>query len=97
MILLSDLQNKTTKRADKAVASDCVNTALTKGKHCSVCNEVLVAQEEIPAIGHDFEDATTKAPKTCKNCGATEGEKLDFFEGIWLAILAFFKKLFGIK
>lgn len=82
---------------DNAVAPTCTETGLTEGKHCSVCNEVLVAQEEIPAVGHDWQDATTNAPKTCKNCGATEGNKLTFFESIWLAILAFFKKLFGIK
>ena len=86
-----------TEVVDAAIAPTCTEAGKTEGKHCSVCNEVLVAQEEIPAVGHDFEDATTKAPKTCKNCGATEGAKLNFFEGIWLAILAFFKNLFGIK
>lgn len=30
----------------------------------------------IEAHGHDFTDATTEAPKTCKVCGETEGEKL---------------------
>jgi hypothetical protein len=29
-----------------------------------------------PALGHDFADATEQAPKTCKVCGKTEGEKL---------------------
>lgn len=31
---------------------------------------------ETDALGHDFMEATTEAPKTCKVCGATEGEKL---------------------
>ena len=86
-----------------------------------------MTQTAVDALGHDFADATTEAPKTCKTCGATEGDKLptpeepevpdepevpgsdeepkdeqpkeelDFFQRIWLAIVNFFKKLFGIK
>ena len=71
MILLSDLQNKTTKRADKAVASDCVNTGLTEGKHCSTCGEVLVAQTVVDALGHtEVIDAAIAA--NCTNTGLTE-------------------------
>ena len=29
---------------------------LKEGKKCSVCNKVLLAQEEIPALGHKFID-----------------------------------------
>jgi hypothetical protein len=80
-----------------AVAPTCTTAGLTEGKRCSGCNEILVAQKDVEALGHDWQEATTKAPKTCNNCDATEGEKLNFFQCIWLAILAFFKKLFGIK
>ena len=41
-----------TEVVDKAVVPTCTNTGLTEGKHCSVCNEVLVLQTVVPALGH---------------------------------------------
>ena len=41
----------TTEATDEAVAPTCTSTGLTEGKHCSVCNEVLVDQEEVAALG----------------------------------------------
>ena len=35
-----------------AVAPTCINTGLTEGKHCERCGDVLLAQEEIAALGH---------------------------------------------
>ncbi len=37
---------------DKEVAPSCTQTGLTEGKHCSECNEVIIAQQVIPAKGH---------------------------------------------
>ena len=65
-----------TEVIDEAVASDCTNSGLTEGKHCSVCNEVLVDQEVVPALGHSWTNATCTNPKTCSRCNTTEGSAL---------------------
>ena len=62
-----------TEVVDAAVAATCTTTGLTEGKHCSVCNEVLVAQEVVAAKGHtEVIDAAVAA--TCTTNGLTEGK-----------------------
>ena len=51
----------------------CTETGLTEGKHCTVCGEVLTAQEEVPALGHTEETDAAVEP-TCTETGLTEGK-----------------------
>ena len=74
-----------TEVIDNAVAPDCVNTGLTAGKHCEVCNKVLVAQTVVSALGHNFEIAEKNEP-TCIDPGFTKYEcsacEASYFEQI---------------
>ncbi len=44
-------------------------------KECTRCGE-KIEEETIAKKEHEWEEATTERPKTCRNCGETEGEKL---------------------
>ena len=55
-----------TEVIDKKVEPKCTQTGLTEGKHCSVCNAVIIAQKEIPALGHNYKDGI------CTMCGEKE-------------------------
>lgn len=39
---------------DPAVPATCEDTGLTEGSHCKDCGAVIVAQEETPALGHNY-------------------------------------------
>jgi hypothetical protein len=75
---------------DEAVAPTCTETGLTEGSHCSRCDYV-VAQEVVPALGHDFgewvvtteptREAAGEETRTCSRCGATETRPVAALEG----------------
>ena len=58
---------------DSAVPATCTETGLTEGKHCSVCNTVLVKQDVVDALGHT-EVIDSAVPATCTETGLTEGK-----------------------
>ena len=62
-----------TEVTDSAVAATCIKTGLTEGKHCSVCNAVITAQEVVPAKGHT-EVIDKAVAATCTETGLTEGK-----------------------
>ena len=76
-----------TEVVDQAAAATCTETGLTEGKHCAVCKEVLVKQEEIPMRGHSWSEWNTTKEATaltagtqariCAGCRATEERSLE--------------------
>ena len=73
-----------------AFAPTCTATGLTEGKHCSVCNKVLVAQEVVSAIPHKYEGSewTSKNEsehyKTCDYGCGTEIVEAHTLQRYWL-------------
>ena len=64
------------------ILSFTLNACRSNGKECehqydydcdTICN---ICSEERNVDKHNFTPATCDAPKTCKDCGLTEGEKL---------------------
>ncbi len=58
---------------DKGTDATCTESGLTAGKHCAVCEKVLIAQEAIPSVGHTEVIDDAIAP-TCEAAGRTEGK-----------------------
>ena len=55
-----------TEKTVPAKDATCTEPGLSEGKVCEECGEELVAQVEIPALGHDFKDGV------CTRCGAKD-------------------------
>ncbi len=58
-----------TEVVDEAVEPTCTETGLTEGKHCEVCDAVIVAQTTVAALGHDY--VATVTDPTCSAQGYT--------------------------
>lgn len=54
---------------DAAVAPTCTQTGLTEGKHCSVCKTVLVKQNTVPALEHQWNEGVVTREPTCTGEG----------------------------
>ncbi|HBW05502.1 MAG TPA: hypothetical protein DEF02_02785, partial [Clostridiales bacterium] len=88
---------------DRAILPTCTESGLMEGSHCSICNEIFIAQQEIAALGHDFISRITRMPTTekqgakllkCKTCGWKKTELLPTLEGARVVYLTY--DMFGI-
>lgn len=74
-----------TEATDEAVVATCTAAGRTEGKHCSVCGEVLVAQQTIPALGHDINYKNLDANNhevCCTRCNYSEGAESHNFASV---------------
>ena len=70
-----------------AVEASCDHPGKTAGTYCSVCGDIIKAQEDIPAGAHSFgewktiKEATCKTKgfeeRTCENCGVKENRETE--------------------
>lgn len=66
-------EHQHTEETIPAVLATCTTKGLTEGKKCSVCGDILVAQKEIPALGHDYSKMEVVKEPTCTVEGVEEG------------------------
>ena len=66
-----------TEEVIPAVAPTCTETGLTEGSKCAVCGEIIVAQEVVDALGHDFVDGS------CSRCGETDPDHVTVIAEGW--------------
>lgn len=69
-----------TEVEDAAIAATCTTAGKTAGSHCSVCNAVIKAQEEIPAAGHSWSEWISDGKQeksTCSVCGQKKYRNTD--------------------
>ena len=87
----SDVPHK--EAVKPAVAPTCTKPGCTEGKYCTVCGKVLVAQEEIPATGHIWDEGLVVKEAdyeenglivyTCTACNATKDEMIPALRHVW--------------
>ena len=66
--------NGHTEVVDNAVGATCTKTGLTEGKHCSVCNKILVSQNIVPVSPHTEGKWIVDKEPTATNTGSKHTE-----------------------
>ena len=67
---------------DEAVAPTCTDDGLSQGIRCAVCEEILAAQETVPALGHSMDLWYMEIAPTCTETGLIrrDCDRCDYFE-----------------
>ena len=54
---------------DSAVAATCESAGKTEGRHCSICDKVLIEQKTVKATGHNWDEGKITQEATCEKSG----------------------------
>lgn len=54
---------------DSAVAATCESAGKTEGRHCSVCDKVLIEQKTVKATGHNWDEGKITKEASCERSG----------------------------
>lgn len=54
---------------DSAVAATCESAGKTEGRHCSICDKVLIEQKTVKATGHNWDEGKITQEATCEEKG----------------------------
>ena len=65
----------------EAVAPSCIESGLTEGKKCSVCDAIIVEQQTVAALGHD-EYMYTEKDENCKVFNITACRRCDYIDRV---------------
>mgnify|MGYP005805039819 CR=1 FL=1 len=57
------------------VEATCIQSGLTEGRYCSICQKVIQAQTKIPPTGQHTEEIIPAVAASCTKQGLTEGKK----------------------
>ncbi len=79
-----------------AKPATCTETGLTEGKMCSVCGEILVAQQSTPLAKHKYEDGACTECGALYNCSHICHRDHNFFARTVWSIIRFICSIFGI-
>ncbi len=67
-----------------AKEATCTETGLTNGVKCTICGEILTAQQTIPALGHT-EVIDNAVESTCTTTGLTQGKHCSVCNAVIIA------------
>ena len=67
-----DKFNTHTEVIDPAILATCERTGLSEGKHCSVCDRVLLSQQETPSVAHTYDDEHDESCNVCNHIRDTQ-------------------------
>ena len=80
-------ETKHTEISDPAVPPTCTTEGKTEGKHCSICNSILVSQQTVSVLPHTYDDDYDSSCNICStirqiNCKHDVPSKIEILPAV---------------